>query len=169
MLVRELQLLVGSAAALSIPARSSPAPRRHRSDPTAANAASATLGSGGGAARQHQSLRQFSLGLLLAHRALYLIARCARCDVRLVAASSSESTERRSVVPPSPPQIGGANIGDPPTSSPSSPLGLVLASLAPLLEHGGRAIPDARSLSNRSCNRLGKREAAAGATRAVGA
>jgi hypothetical protein len=100
------------------------------------------LGSGGGAARQHQSLRQFSLGLLLAHRALYLIARSARCDVRLVAAVSSEPTERRSVVPPSPPQIGGANIGDPPTSSPSSPLGLVLASLAPLLEHGGRAIPD---------------------------
>ncbi len=40
---------------------------------------------------------------------------------------------------------------------------------ASLAQHGGRAIPDARSISNRSCNRLGKREAAAGARRAVGA
>jgi hypothetical protein len=53
---------------------------------------------------------------LLAHRAVS-IARCARCDVRWVAAVFADLAGRKSVVPPSPPAH-------------SSPLGLVLATLA---------------------------------------
>ena len=55
-----------------------------------------------------------------------LIARFARGDVRRVAAVLVGLTERTSIVPPSPPAR-------------SSPLGLVLAALAPLFERSGGA------------------------------
>jgi hypothetical protein len=157
---------VGSAAALSRPATSGQALRRRRSDPPAADGASKTWDSDGGGARQHRPPRQSSLGLLLAHRAL---------SIRLFRRRSQRKERLCSLLCPSLAPLAEAGACEPlPSSLARRRRTCLLARSSSTAARQPGSVrrardPDARSISTRSCNHLGRREVAAMATHAVGA